>query len=80
MMSLTRFYQHQNIIPFIHRKKKKNTNSKQKTVGGLKSSNNPKAMAIFIFPRREEGFLACLLIYDSLDAKAQETNLFCSWV
>jgi hypothetical protein len=61
-------------------KRKRNTNSKQKRVGGLKSSNNPKAMAIFLFPRREEGFWACLLIYDSLDAKAQETDFFYSWV
>lgn len=52
MMSLTRFYQYQNIIPFIHRKKEKNTNSKQKRVSGLKSSNNPKAMAIFLFSKK----------------------------
>jgi hypothetical protein len=58
------------------KKEKNNTNSKQKRVSGLKSSNNPKAMAIFLFPRREEGVLASLLIYDSLDAKAQETNFF----
>lgn len=81
MMSLTRFYQYQNIIPFIHwKKRKKDTNSNRRESVDSKVLTIQKPWQFFFFPRREEGFLACLVIYDSLDAKAQETNFFYSWV
>ncbi len=57
MMSLTRFYQHQNTIPFIHRKKKKIT-----LIQNRRESVDSKALTIqklwqfFFFQEEKKGF------------------------